>query len=264
MKGGTLMSKIKCAVDLTKLEFVDTHTHILPHMDDGSRSCDQSIEMMRMLRNQGVVALIASSHFYPENESPRSFLSRRDRALKSLYEKIKHHQEKLPRIYIGAEVAYFDGISTSEEVALLKIEGTDLLLVELPFRRWGHSVVEEICDLIEKRGIIPIIAHVERYFYYCRDSMIRYLAQKGAIIQINASALTSVKTRRRTLRLLKQGAITLIGTDCHNTDTRAPNMSDAIQIIERQLGIAKLRELEQKGKALLENACIAVDDAKRE
>ena len=194
--------------------------------------------------------------FYPEKEDPQSFLDRRAGAMSALCEKIKGQEDILPRIYAGAEVAYFEGIATSEHIGSLCIEGTDLLLVELPFGRWGHTVTDQLCDLVETRGITPIIAHVERYFPYCRDSMIRYLAQNGAIIQINASAMTNAKTKRRTLRLLKQGVITLIGTDCHNTEKRAPNMIAATEEIGKRLGEEKLKELSQKGAQLFSSAVV--------
>ena len=248
------MHKRKDLIDMAKFQFTDTHAHILPRMDDGSRNCEESVEMLKMLRQQGVSAVVASSHFYPENEDPGSFVERRETAMAELYNEMMKSTEALPCIYAGAEVAYFDGISTSDSIGSLCILGTELLLVELPFRRWGHTVVQEICDLIDKRGITPIIAHVERYFPYCRDSMIRYLAQKGAVIQINASALTTAKTKRRTLRLLKQGVITLIGTDCHNTDTRAPNINLAIEEIGKKLGEEKLKEISKKGVELFLDA----------
>ena len=250
------MGKRKEPIDVTKFQFIDTHTHILPHMDDGSSSGDESVEMLKMLYDQGVSAVVTSSHFYPENEDPGAFIKRRTKALSHLNEKIRRSGEKLPLIYVGAEVAYFDGISISDLVDSLCVSGTNLLLVELPFRRWGHTVVEELCYLIEKRDITPIIAHVERYFPYCRDSMIRYLAQKGAVIQINASALINARTRRRTLRLIKQGVITLIGTDCHNTETRPPNINAAIEEIGNRFGREKLEELSKKGAELFANAVV--------
>ena len=205
------------------MELVDFHTHILPKMDDGSGGTLESVNMLCALRDQGVAAVVATSHFYPETEDPGKFLERRSVAIKAL-------------IYVGAEVAYFDGISTSEAIHGLCIDGTDLMLVEMPFKRWSHAMVEEICYLSENAGVRPVIAHVERYFPYCRNSMIRYLASKGILIQSNASAFSNKITKYRALRLVREGVITLIGSDCHNMSSRKPNIHIAEEIIRKKIG----------------------------
>ena len=249
------MDKKTHQIDLNKIGFADFHTHILPKMDDGSHGTLESVEMLCAMRDQGIRRVVATSHFYPETEDPHKFLSRRRVAIEALAKRIEESEhEGLPTVYAGAEVAYFDGISTSQMVGELCIEGTNLLLVEMPFRRWSHAVVEEICYLVENTEIRPVIAHIERHFPYCRNAMIKYLASKGVLIQSNASAFINKLTRHRAAKLVKEGVITLIGSDCHNLTDRAPNVDKGAEELVRLVGKERLVKLAELGQSVLDTA----------
>ena len=141
------------------MSVIDFHSHILPGIDDGSRNVETSISMLRMCREQGVDIMIATPHFYADSNRVERFVENR----KNAYDKVMAENADIPHIMMGAEVAFFDGISRAERVDALTIEGTNIMLLEMPFVTWSDSVVHEVRDLIEKRHFHIILAHIERF-----------------------------------------------------------------------------------------------------
>lgn len=112
---------------------IDFHSHILPAMDDGSRNIEESLQMLRMLQEQGVERVIATPHFYADENPPDVFLRRRADAWEHLR---AHLTQGLPHVLLGAEVHYFQGISRTAQVRQLCIQDTGVLLLEMPFSGW--------------------------------------------------------------------------------------------------------------------------------
>ena len=138
---------------------IDFHSHILPGIDDGSRNVETSIGMLRMCKEHGVDTMIATPHFYADSNTVERFIDSRQKA----YDKVMAENMDIPQIIMGAEVAFFAGISRAEKTDALKVEGTDIMLLEMPFVTWSDSVVQEVRDLIEKRHFHIILAHIERF-----------------------------------------------------------------------------------------------------
>lgn len=88
------------------------------------------------------------------------------------YDKVMAENMGIPQIIMGAEVAFFAGISRAEKTDALKVEGTDIMLLEMPFVTWSDSVVQEVRDLIEKRHFHIILAHIERFLPDTRQQAI--------------------------------------------------------------------------------------------
>ena len=122
---------------------IDFHSHFLPRMDDGSRSVEESLEMLRVSLDQGVDVMAATPHFYAFREDPDSFLERRAAAFARLPLEDAPH----PKLLLGAEVYYFDGMSNSESLRRLTLEGTRYILIEMPFSRWSDHMVDEVLRL---------------------------------------------------------------------------------------------------------------------
>ena len=214
----------------------DFHSHILPTMDDGSASVEESVALLELEAAQGVSRVVLTPHFYPLRESPREFLQRRDAAEAKLLQAVKGRKD-LPELLIGAEVAYYAGMSESEELPLLTLRGTDCILIEMPAAPWPKSVWRELRDIREKQGLIPIIAHVDRYIRPLRTYGIpRKLQQCEVLVQANANFFIRRETARMALDMLKKDRIHLVGSDCHNLTTRHPNLAAAADKIEEKLG----------------------------
>ena len=225
---------------------IDFHSHVLPGIDDGSDSVETSLAMLDMWRNQKIDRLCATPHFYAEHNTPRRFLRNRDAAYQELMEAAKG-QKGYPKILLGAEVRFFDGISNVAALPTLCLEGTDLLLLEMPFTRWTDRMLREVAE-IRRRGMIPVAAHLERYLDFNSKSMIRHFMDLDILIQCNAEFFLSKRTSRKALSLLKDRRIHFIGSDAHNLSSRAPNMDEALQLIQKKLGsrtIEYLRRMEE-------------------
>lgn len=230
---------------------IDAHSHILPGIDDGSKSLEQSIAMLRMEAEQGIKQVVATPHFYPQHDSPERFLARRAKA----EEKLREEMEKyvgLPELFIGAEVYYFNRMSESDIISELTIAEKGCILIEMPHAPWSESMYRELENIYIKRGLIPVVAHIDRYIGRFRTFGIpRRLAELPVMIQANAEFFLDRSTSAMALRMLKQGRIHFLGSDCHNLDSRKPNMKGALDLIVKRLGEDALSRINSHGKDLL-------------
>ena len=227
---------------------IDWHSHILPEMDDGSHNPAESISMVNMLALQGIDTVIATPHFYANDETVESFLKRRNKAYETLKAALP---EGSPKILLGAEVKYYQGIGRMDDLKALRIEGTKLLLLEMPMSSWTEYMVRELIEMSGKCSIKIILAHVERYLALQSNEIWNRILDSGIQMQVNASFFASFQTRRRALTLLKEGKIQFIGSDCHNLTIRPPKIDKAFEIIQKKLGEEYIRQMSEYGYSVL-------------
>ena len=214
---------------------IDFHSHILPRMDDGSKSVEESLKLLAMLAEQGVHRVIATSHFYA-NEALR-----------------KAMPSEAPEILLGAEVRYYQGISHLDRIKELCIQGTDLLLLEMPMSRWTEHTAREVVDLCCRGDLTVVLAHMERY-WGLQSQRVRDMIGGGVLMQVNAEYFIRFATRRRALRQLQSGGIHLLGSDCHGLTHRPPAIHKAVAYIRRKRGEDLLQALTAFGEDLLSTA----------
>lgn len=225
---------------------VDFHTHILPDMDDGSRSAAEALAMLRLSGEQGITEVVLTPHFYPRYDNPRHFLERRSRALESLLSGL---EPGMPSLRLGAEVYFFPHMSHSEALRELAIEGTDCILVEMPAAPWTDGMYRELESIADNQGLTPILAHVDRYLGRFRDHGIpRRLSELPVLVQANASAFLEGS---RGMKLLRDRQIHLLGSDCHNMHNRTPNLAEARAHIARKLGKEALDWIDDHSREVL-------------
>lgn len=207
---------------------IDFHSHILPGVDDGSKSVDESLELLRASADQGIRIICATPHFYPTEDDPDRFLRRRERAWKSLAPAMTGD---LPHVLLGAEVYYFSGIAGSDIVGRLRIGGTGILLLEMPFTRWTDSMVREITALGARPGITVMLAHIERYLKYQDPGTWDFLLANNVVMQSNADFFLNWRSRHKAEKMLREGRIHIIGSDCHNMSERPPRIGEALDAV---------------------------------
>lgn len=231
---------------------IDFHSHILPGIDDGSRDVETTCEMLRKSADQGVEVMVATPHFYANQMQMKSFLEQREEAFQQVMEAPR---EESIRIIKGAEVAFFPGMSRAEELPLLCIENTRLMLVEMPFCSWTNKEIKELEGLIN-RGMTPIMAHLERFYGFQKDKKImNELLELPVYVQLNAEAFLSWWLRRMPLKLLKNGDAHLLGSDAHSVHRRPPNLAEGRKVIEERLGREALDDIDRLGEKLLQLKC---------
>lgn len=223
---------------------IDIHSHVLPGIDDGSRDAEESLAMLRLSARQGVHCMAATPHFYPMENSPERFLVRRQAAVEQLR---AAWRPGLPKLLLGAEVYFFEGMSHVEELDTLCLEGTRLLLLEMPFSRWPDRVVAEAVSLQEQRGLTVLLAHIERYFRWQPKGIWDELLDMGLLMQCNANFFLDWRTKRKAARMLDEGKIHFLGSDAHNMTSRPPRLGEALAAV----GVTRWRRLERNVRRLV-------------
>jgi len=227
---------------------IDFHTHILPGIDDGSKDADESLKMLKMLSSQGVDTVIATSHFDPDKETVSEFIVRRQESYDKLLLK---SSGDIPHIILGAEVIYYDGISNLENLEKLCIGDTGLLLLEMPMRKWSQYALKELKNLSCIKGFTIILAHIERYMGFQSPEVLSKIREYGILYQVNASFFKGRFTRRKALSMFRAGEIHAIGSDCHNLDTRPPQIGSAFEFIKSKVGEKILQDFTEYTYSLL-------------
>jgi len=219
-----------------KTSLTDLHTHILPGMDDGSKSPEMSVQMLKSCAEQGVTRLLLAPHYYSSKETIDNFLSRRAASFEALQAEVSQSMSTppLPEIYLGCECRYFVEMSKSPDLKKLCFGAANCLLVEMPFTVWSLSVVGEVCSLLSE-GYAVILAHIERYIGSTEN--LRHLddfLEAGAVIQTNAEFFLEKSARHSALKMLRDNSLHVFGSDCHNVTTRPPNMGFLREILDKK------------------------------
>ena len=229
---------------------IDWHTHILPEMDDGSRSVEESNQMLQALHEQEIDCVIATPHFLANREPVEHFLARREQAYRQLSQL---GGEDLPRVICGAEVLYYPGISRLEGLERLAIGDSNLLLLEMPMEKWTEYTIRELGELSGTSGLTIVLAHIERYLGFQSRGVVDRLCENGLLMQVNASFFNNFGTRHKAFKLLQAGNIHFIGSDCHNTDTRPPRIGYAYGWIEKKFGKEYVLQMQEYNSRMLED-----------
>lgn len=187
--------------------------------------------MLDLMCADGVSEIVLTPHFYPDRESPDTFLARRAESVASLHTVLRSSD---PRLYVGAEVAYYEGIGASRELAKLCIAGTSYMLLEMPFdREWCSTVFQDL-ERLTSRGVHVVIAHVERYPALRRASTRRRLEGMTLLLQSNAESFLSRRSAHRMMKWWKRGGIHLLASDCHHADRRPPELGALVSLMKQR------------------------------
>ena len=203
------------------MSLIEHHCHILPQIDDGSKSVEMSLKMIEMMRSQGVEKIIATPHFYAHREkcNVKAYLEKRQNA----YHKLVQADEANSDILLGAEVAIEHGLHKIPDIDKLRIADTDYILLELPYAGFQNWYIEKITNIAYEYKLTPIIAHIHRYLDYYSKTEYEKVLELDAIFQINNEAFGNFKEKKFVKSLIKEGYPYLFGSDAHNLSDRKPN-----------------------------------------
>ena len=253
---------------------IDFHSHILPNIDDGSTSMEESVKLIKEAAQAGFTGIISTSHYlqnyYECDETERRNL------LNELAEQVKMANASvdsdagisedenfedgigdiagdrisnggMPKLYLGSEIYI-----TTDIVDLLKegkastINGTNYVLFELTMNSKPLFAKEVVYKLIEN-GYKPIIAHPERYSYVKEDiEFVRELKSMGALFQSNYGSVIGMYggSAKKTLKkLLKEDLISFLGSDVHAVGQIYPKVPKILRKLEKWISPEKLQEL---------------------
>lgn len=224
-------------------EFYDLHCHFLPGMDDGCKTPEESVRLLEEQYRQGCRGVAATPHYYAV-ESIENFLMRRKKAAGRLLAELKARKPAaIPNICFGAEVAFRETLENEQELERLCYGKSRYLLLEMPFTPWTDRTVRGVERIANMLGIIPVIAHIERYISVVEPTYLEALMNLNVLIQLNAGNFTGGSRERKALRLVRDGKVQVLGTDSHNITTRSPNMDLANESLQAHGMKGELQEI---------------------
>ncbi|MGN0470472.1 MAG: tyrosine-protein phosphatase [Acutalibacteraceae bacterium] len=214
---------------------IDLHCHILPGIDDGAKTIDDSLKLIAAEKRQNVNSIALTPHFNPERTSVEKFCQSRSNSMDILTSSSDFAEYNIS-VKTGAEV-YFSVKLTDIDIQPLCFDGTDYILIELPVNERPYGLTHTLTDIIN-RGYTPILAHVERYQYFTADPTMLYdMVMKGCLAQVNAGAiLGNSNASSMALKYIKWEMAHIVCSDCHSMKHRPPNMKKAFLYIEKKLG----------------------------
>ena len=210
---------------------IDLHCHILPGLDDGPQTWEESLEMCRIAYEDGIRTIVATPHI--DNgiyEAKRNQILEKTSELSSLLKKEKINIKILPGAGIQVQEGLVEGLKSGE---LMTLNDTGkYVLLELP-----HGCVPDITDLIfrlQLAGIKPIIAHPERNSEIQESpSILEDLSQRGCLFQTTAGSFLGrfgPQAKKCARKLLwKKDAMLFVATDAHSAKKRPPVLSAALK-----------------------------------
>ena len=235
---------------------VDIHTHILPEIDDGAESFDEAYEMALMAVRSGVKALVATPHSNQRVNFLDDELKRQEKAFVELEHIL--FQEKVPlKLYRGMEI--WSSVDIVEKIKLGKLitlNQTPYVLIEFAFDEepwWMDAIAAEL----QEAGLIPIVAHPERYFCIQDDPDHLYEWRKqGVLTQMNKGSILGRfgrEVERTAEILLRNRLITCIASDAHHAYIRTTDMKELQHYLERHYSLPEQeRLLKQNPLAILQ------------
>ena len=213
---------------------IDFHTHCLPAIDDGADSLEMAMQMLRGSVQNGIHTVVATPHFYAGEQTVAEFVSQRDAALAQVREACR--RESLPvRIIPAAEVLIREGISKLD-LRPLCIEGTQCVMLELPFMMPPAWLLEEIENIAFDQKLIVMYAHLDRYMpWYSSEDVAEITDIPGLLLQLNAGSLLNRRACRHLYRWLPAVRRLVIGTDMHAPNERIKHMGKAYTCLKRMM-----------------------------
>ena len=233
---------------------IDLHTHILPGMDDGAGDVETSVAMLRAQQKQGVTGVALTPHFYRDEERPERFFTRRKEAWKRLLEELDRNDEEVPSLALGAEVSWVPGLNRWEDLRRYCIGYSPYLLLELPDSQWRSGMLDELYDLAGGGEVIPVLAHLERYFHSQKPDHLEQLLRMGVPIQISAEPMLHTLERMRLVRKIRGNPNCLLISDCHNLTGRPPNLERGLKGAEKSLGREQVESMKENSLKIFKRA----------
>lgn len=235
--------------------FTDLHTHVLPAVDDGAQSLQQSMQMIRLAWANGTRTIFLTPHYrgaYRKNTP--------EHLQKVFSELCKVVAVEFPemRLFLGSEIYYGSDVPEKLEVGqILSLNHSRYALIEFQSNTLYSRIVMAVSEVIGA-GFIPVVAHIERYAVSrTQPELVDELIQMGALIQMNADSILGKHgfgVKQYCHRLLKNGKVHFIGSDAHNTDTRPPLLRECFWHVYKKYGPQyAARVFYENAQAIVEN-----------
>lgn len=233
---------------------IDIHCHILPEVDDGSKSLDESIEMAKIAQNEGIKKIINTSHYHFD------FKYKKGNELKQICKEfnstLKENNIDI-EVIVGNELYYTeDLIGKLDDLDFFTLNDSRHILIEFSPSNFPKNLADIIYE-IKLKKYIPILAHVERYKdIQGNPNLIYDFIKEGALIQINASSILGKNGKEAEMTseiLLNNNMVHFVGTDAHSSTKRRPLLKEAYEYVKSNYGQENAELLFNKNAELVIN-----------
>ena len=241
---------------------IDIHTHILPNVDDGSKSIDETFELLNEAKKAGFDTIISTSHYIEDYYNVN--VSEREVWINAISEILKKENNDL-KLYLGNEVYLTENIMELLETGkATTINKSRYILFEFPMNTKPMNMYDIIYDMLQNK-LIPILAHPERYSFVQKEPEIIYdLIQKGVLMQANYGSIIGrygEKAQLMVRKFFENNMIHFLGSDVHKKNTIYPRITQALNEIKDIIGKEKLNELTTiNPNMVLEDRKIDIDE----
>lgn len=240
---------------------IDLHCHILPGIDDGAKTIEDSLDMARKAVSQGITHVLATPHYRNgrwDNEKEDIM-----RYVDALQTELDIRDIPL-KLFPGQEVRITGELL--EDIATNKVQFVDednqYLLVEFPTVSIPQFT-EQLFFELQKRGIIPIIVHPERnHTILTNPNELLGLVEKGALAQVTAGSYVGEfgkRIQKLSHQLIQANLVHFIASDAHNIHSRDFYMDEAYQKLEKEFGKQKVKQFQELTKDLINGDIIVTD-----
>ena len=221
---------------------IDFHSHILPAIDDGSKSMEDSIQILREAREAGFSKIISTSHYL------EGYYEIKEEDRKRLIQELKNEDIGL-ELYVGSEIYITENmIDLLKEKKASSINNSKYVLFEIPMNNKTMLTKEIIYRLIEN-GYVPVLAHPERYSFIQQNlEELEELVDMGTLCQSNYGSIIGLygkKTEKTVKKLLKNNLIHFLGSDVHRQEQIYNKIPKAIKKIKKIISEDKFIELSE-------------------
>ena len=223
---------------------IDIHSHIIPNVDDGARSVEETFNILKEAQEAGFTDVILTSHFllnyYETNARELIFWKEK------LQEVLKKQGTKI-NLHSGMEIYITNQMEELlENKKILTLANSRYMLIELPLAT-NVKYFDYVVYYLEAKGIKPIIAHPERYKCVQKDpDIVEEYIEKGCLIQCNYGSIVNLYGREaeKTIKtLLKKNQVHFLGSDVHRENGTYLIILDAIKKIRKIIGENKINEI---------------------
>ena len=223
---------------------IDIHSHIIPNVDDGARSVEETFNILKEAQEAGFTDVILTSHFllnyYETNAQELIFWKEK------LQEVLKKQGTKI-NLHSGMEIYITNQMEELlENKKILTLANSGYMLIELPLAT-NVKYFDYVVYYLEAKGIKPIIAHLERYKCVQKDpDIVEEYIEKGCLIQCNYGSIVNLYGREaeKTIKtLLKKNQVHFLGSDVHRENGTYLIILDAIKKIRKIIGENKINEI---------------------
>ena len=223
---------------------IDVHSHILPNIDDGSRSIDETFNLIKEAKEAGFEGIICTSHYmenYYETDRPE-----REVWINAIHENLKNKNIEM-NLYLGNEIYMSDNIiKLLEDGKATTRNDTSYVLFELPLNVEPMNLYDMVYEM-QQYKIVPILAHPERYSFVQTDPELIYdLIDKGVLMQANYGSIVGQYGKKAQMivqKFLENNMIHMLGTDAHRQNTIYPKIPEILVELKSLIGEEKLNEL---------------------